>query len=66
MSAFADAGTEDPRVYHYKATFTEREQAIQHSDTKRNVIHPYGADQRPSPERRCSSRTFRYGYLVTT
>ena len=32
------------------------------------LSHPYCCRQRPecSPERRCSSRTFRYGYLVTT
>ena len=27
---------------------------------------PDGRAQAPAPERRCSSRTFRYGYLVTT
>jgi hypothetical protein len=31
-----------------------------------NEVLPGGDTDQSSPERRCSSRTFRYGYLVTT
>ena len=30
------------------------------------AVEPNGDRKEASPERRCSSRTFRYGYLVTT
>ena len=35
-------------------------------EIKQAVLQVYRALEEKSPERRCSSRTFRYGYLVTT
>ena len=43
-----------------------RTMSLTNVSTKRNVFTVSKKTHKPAPKRRCSSRTFRYGYLVTT